>query len=467
MGDHSHSDSQRIEKMEMGNTESTHKEKDSSTECRNNCGQSAGDENYGFCSNCYKEAVEDVDIDDSEVDDLMSLDPEETFEWDETRIDEALIRLDIEIGKTWSQSKKAFELINAIKKKKEVPEEKSEVSINKDELMLKILTSQQEALAKMMEKVKVNNSTESTKKKKSKNKQKENGQPDKLSRGIDYDSFVQWEKSWNRCVISEKINDMDEAQKTAKFLGFCSTELLDELEKDFKISLSPKQKLDDVIKTIKDHLKSRRPMLMARYRFFTRNQYPKETFSEWYRELLKIAHEAEIETLTKDEILSILIAAGMKDQKLRWKMLKELKTPGLQEVIDFVNNNSLSNDEDPPSHSYKKESKSGNEPKNREPTKSVKPRTNPENDHQKKKSSGVDIPRQSKKKANHQKMMPSKNPDTKKNYSNLQKMSNNGSARSMMDIRMHPPTMHQSPMYQPNMHPYEAQQHFGNTRNHP
>ena len=37
----------------------------------------------------------------------------------------------------------------------------------------------------------------------------------------------------------------------------------------------------------------------------------------------------------------------------------------------------------------------------------------------------------------------------------------------MMDVRMHPPTMHQSPMYQPNMHPYEAQQHFGNTKNHP
>ena len=298
--------------MEMGNTESTHKEKESSTECRNNCGQSAGDENYGFCSNCYEEAVEDVDIDDSEVDDLMSLDPEEIFEWDETRIDEALIKLDIEIGKTWSQSKKAFELINAIKKKKEVPEEKSEVSINKDELMLKILTSQQEALAKMMEKVKVDSSTESTKKKKSKNKKKENGQPDKLSRGLDYDSFIQWEKSWNLYVISEKINELEEAQKTAKFLGFCSTELLDELEKDFKISLSPKQKLEDVIRTIKDHLKSRRPMLMARYRLFTRNQYPKETFSDWHRELLKIAQEAEIETLTKDEILSILISTGMK-----------------------------------------------------------------------------------------------------------------------------------------------------------
>ena len=300
------------DKMEIVDTDQNHDKKESSTECRSNCGQSAKDETYGLCSNCYEEAVEDVDIDDSEDYDLMSLDPEEIFEWDEIRLDEALLKLDIEIGKTWSQSKKAYELMNAIKKKKEVPEEKSEVSIGKDELMLKILTSQQEALAKMMEKVNVDNSTESTKKKKSKNKKKENGQPDKLRRGLDYDSFIQWEKSWNLYVISEKMNDLEEAQKTAKFLGFCSTELLDELEKDFKISLSPKQKLDDVIKTIKDHLKSRRPMLMARYRLFTRNQYPKETFSDWHRELLKIAHEAEIEKLTKGEILSILISTGMK-----------------------------------------------------------------------------------------------------------------------------------------------------------
>ena len=148
-------------------------------------------------------------------------------------------------------------------------------------------------------------------------------------------------------------------------------------------------------------------------------------------------------------------------------MLKELKTPCLQDVIDFVNHNSLSIDEIPPSKGDKKESKSGNEPKNREPTKSVKPKTKPENDHQEKKSSGVNIPRQSKKKANHQQMMPSRNLDTKQNYTNLEKMSNNGSTKSLMDIRMHPPTMHHLPMHQPNMHSYEAQQHFGNTRNHP
>ena len=140
-------------------------------------------------------------------------------------------------------------------------------------------------------------------------------------------------------------------------------------------------------------------------------------------------------------------------------MLKELKTPGLPDVIDFINKNSGSNDEVPPPHDDKKDSKFENKPQNREGPKSVKPKTNPENDHQKKNSSGANIPRQPKKKANHQQMMPSKNLDSKKNYSNLETMSKNGLARSMMDTRMHPPTMHQLPMHPPNMHPYEAQQH--------
>ena len=286
-------------------------ETDPTTECRKNCGQLASDDTYGLCSNCYDEAVHDIPNANSDVDDLLAVDPEEIFEWEEIRLDEALSTLKVETGTTWSQSKKAYELMNAIKQRTSPQAENFKAAIDKDELMLKILTSQQLALAKMMEKVEANQSTESTKKK-SRNKKKENKQPEKLSRGLDFSSFLEWEKTWNLYMISEKMEEMEDSQKTAKLLGFFSTELLNDLEKDFKICLTPKQKLEDVMQTVKDHLKSQRPMLMTRYRLFTRNQHPGESFTNWNQELMKIAEQAEIENLSKDELLTIIIATGMK-----------------------------------------------------------------------------------------------------------------------------------------------------------
>ena len=114
--------------------------------------------------------------------------------------------------------------------------------------------------------------------------------------------------AWERSTLYRDVWE----QKTAKFLGFFSTELLNDLEKDFKICLTPKQKLEDVLQTIKDHLKSQRPMLMNRYRLLTRNQHPGESFTDWHQQLMKIADEAEIENLSKDQLLTIMISVGMR-----------------------------------------------------------------------------------------------------------------------------------------------------------
>ena len=159
-----------------------------------------------------------------------------------------------------------------------------------------------------MEKVEGNPSTKSSKKAK---KKKDNSQPEKINREVDYSSFIQWEKSWNLYTISENLEVMTDRQKTATFLGFFSKELLDDLENDFKIDISPEQKVEDVIEKIKKHLKSQRPMLLNRYRLFTRNQRSGETLDSWYQELRRLADVAEVESLSKDELLTVLITSGI------------------------------------------------------------------------------------------------------------------------------------------------------------
>ena len=102
--------------------------------CRNNCGLASEEECYGLCSNCYKEAVKDIQKDTS-MDDLLSIDTEEIFDWNDSRLDEALVRLNIEAETAWSKSKKTYEVMNVIKEKNATTNK----SNDKDALMLEVL----------------------------------------------------------------------------------------------------------------------------------------------------------------------------------------------------------------------------------------------------------------------------------------------------------------------------------------
>ena len=46
---------------------------------------------------------------------LLGMDPDEVFDWDSDNLDAGLKELDITIGKSWSKSKRAYELNLAIK----------------------------------------------------------------------------------------------------------------------------------------------------------------------------------------------------------------------------------------------------------------------------------------------------------------------------------------------------------------
>ena len=47
----------------------------------------------------------------------------------------------------------------------------------------------------------------------------------KIERDIDYATFLQWEKSWNLYVISDRLDTLTEKEKTAIFFSFFSNKL--------------------------------------------------------------------------------------------------------------------------------------------------------------------------------------------------------------------------------------------------
>ena len=160
--------------------------------------------------------------------------------------------------------------------------------------------------------------------------------PDKLERNVDYASFLQWEKSWNLYVISDNLESLTDQQKTAVFFSFLTKELLSDLEYRFKINIDADQRVEDIFETMKTYLKGQRSMVLARYNLFTRRQQNGETFEDWYCELRRLYDLAEAEGMSGDDLLTVLITTGIRDEKVRSKILEDLRTPTLDDTVKLI-----------------------------------------------------------------------------------------------------------------------------------
>ena len=124
-------------------------------------------------------------------------------------------------------------------------------------------------------------------------------------------------------MITEQLATLKDNEKTAIFLTMLSKELLEDLQYRFKIDIDADgQKVEDVIEAMKVYLKGQRSMVLARYNLFTRRQSQHETFDEWYGELRKFHDSSEAKDMTGDNLLTVLITTGIKDEKVRSKILE-------------------------------------------------------------------------------------------------------------------------------------------------
>ena len=76
--------------------------------------------------------------------------------------------------------------------------------------------------------------------------------------------------------------------------------------------------------------------MLERYNLFTRRQKPYETFEEWLSELRKLYDSAEAKDMTGDDLLTVLITTGIREEKVRSKILEELRTPTLDDTIKLI-----------------------------------------------------------------------------------------------------------------------------------
>ena len=61
-----------------------------------------------------------------------------------------------------------------------------------------------------------------------------------------------------------------------------------------------------------------------------------ETFQEWYIELRRLYDLAEAEEMTGEDLLTVLITTGIRDEKVRSKILEDLRTPTLDDTVKLI-----------------------------------------------------------------------------------------------------------------------------------
>ena len=271
---------------------------------------------------------------------LMELDPMEVLEWEVERLEAGLNELEITIGASWTKSRKAYELNKALEmikidsQEKQAPLDSNTFMIQAFQQLQAQALAQAEALAAIAEKV--SNNSENTGSSRTNKSRAKGRHPEKLERDVDYASFLQWEKTWNLYTISDNLDTLEEKQQTAILFSFFTKELLNDMEYRFKIDINGDQSVEEVLEQMKTYLKGQRSMVLARYNLFTRRQQMSETFEEWYIELRRLYDLAEAEDMTGEDLLTVLITTGIRDEKVRSKILEDLRTPTLDDTVKLI-----------------------------------------------------------------------------------------------------------------------------------
>ena len=136
--------------------------------------------------------------------------------------------------------------------------------------------------------------------------------------------------------MSDSLETLTTQQQTAIFFSLFSKELLSDLEYRFKIHLNTDQEVDEIIEKIKTYLKGQRSIILARYNLFTRRQHQGEAFEDWLCEIRKLYDLAEAQAMTGEDLLTVQITTGTKEERVRSKILEELKTPTFDETVKLI-----------------------------------------------------------------------------------------------------------------------------------
>ena len=130
-----------------------------------------------------------------------------------------------------------------------------------------------------------------------------------------------WKKAWTRYEVATGVNRQEQlvSLNMLSVIGEDATKAFDGFELG---ETQDDSKTEDVLAKFDEYCEPRTQVIYERYRFNNRNQEPGESIASYLTELRTIAKNCQHESITPDEILRDRSVLGIRDDKMRERLLR-------------------------------------------------------------------------------------------------------------------------------------------------
>ena len=130
-----------------------------------------------------------------------------------------------------------------------------------------------------------------------------------------------WKKAWTRYEVATGVNRQEQlvSLNMLSVIGEDATKAFDVFELG---ETQDDSKTEDVLAKFDENCEPRTQVIYEHYRFNNRNQEPGENIASYLTELRTIAKNCQHESITPDEILRDRRVLGIRDDKMRERLLR-------------------------------------------------------------------------------------------------------------------------------------------------
>ena len=156
-----------------------------------------------------------------------------------------------------------------------------------------------------------------------------------LTDGSTASNWREWKSAWSNYTLATKLDKEDEARQVATLLAVIGKEANKVFRTFVWSSEGDDKKIEVVLKQFEDYCIPRQNVTYDRFCLFTRDQAPTETVDQYMMELRRIASNCDLESITPDQILRDRLVTGIRDVKVRERLLRDNKLT-LEKALDIV-----------------------------------------------------------------------------------------------------------------------------------
>ena len=136
------------------------------------------------------------------------------------------------------------------------------------------------------------------------------------------ENWRQWKKIWRRYEIATGTYKQDELVRVATLLSVIGEDAAKTFDTFTWSDGEKEDSIKDVLAKFDEYCEPRKQVIFERYRFNNRLQMPGEDVATYLTELRVIAKNCAHETITPDEILRDRLVLGLRDEKVRERLLR-------------------------------------------------------------------------------------------------------------------------------------------------